>query len=59
MINCIEDQTTAPICPHCESEISAVHTRKVEGMFGVRYIYFCAKCRKVLGLSHRKGFWMG
>jgi uncharacterized protein with PIN domain len=59
MIKCIEDESKAPICPHCESEIIQVYTRKVEGLLGVRFIYFCDKCRKVLGLSHRKGFWMG
>jgi hypothetical protein len=26
---------------------------------GKRFVYFCGTCRKVLGISHRKGFWMG
>jgi len=29
-----------------------------ESTLGVRYIYFCTECRKVLGVSQRKGFWM-
>jgi len=33
--------------------------RELESMLGKRYIYFCPNCRKVLGVSHRKGFWMG
>ena len=31
----------------------------LNSLFGKRYIYFCPECRKVLGVSHRKGFWMG
>ena len=26
---------------------------------GKRYVYFCPNCKSVLGVSHRKGFWMG
>jgi len=33
--------------------------RELRGVLGRRYVYFCSHCRKVLGLSHRKGFWMG
>jgi hypothetical protein len=33
--------------------------QEISGVFGKRYVYFCPKCRKVLGVSHRKGFWMG
>lgn len=59
MIKCIEDDSKTPICPHCDNEITAVYTRTVDGFLGVRFIYFCSECRKVLGVSHRKGFWMG
>jgi len=31
----------------------------LSSQFGKRYIYFCPTCSKVLGVSHRKGFWMG
>jgi uncharacterized protein with PIN domain len=58
MINVIEDEQT-PICPHCEKEIISVAARKMQSTLGVRYLYFCNHCRKVLGVSHRKGFWMG
>jgi hypothetical protein len=33
--------------------------RFLRGFLGRRYLYFCPHCRKVLGVSHRKGFWMG
>ena len=54
-----EDFSTAPICPHCEKEIHEIAARRVESNLGVRFLYYCTGCRKVLGVSHRKGFWMG
>ncbi len=48
-----------PVCPHCETELPKVWTRELESVLGKRYIYFCPNCRKVLGVSHRKGFRMG
>lgn len=58
-VNIIDDSDEMPICPHCEKEIRSVGTKKLPGRMGVRLIYFCSQCRKVLGFSHRKGFWMG
>jgi len=52
-----EDVTA--ICPHCNEQLGQIYFRELRGSFGRRYVYFCAKCRKVLGVSHRKGFWMG
>jgi len=48
-----------PLCPHCERELQSVWMRELKAILGRRYIYFCPHCRKVLGISHRKGFWMG
>ena len=48
-----------PICPHCSTALHEVWLRELPGTFGKRYVYFCANCRKVLGVTHRKGFWMG
>jgi uncharacterized protein with PIN domain len=48
-----------PVCPHCEAELEKIWMRELESVLGKRYIYFCPHCRKVLGVSHRKGFWMG
>ena len=61
MIDVLEDTTEeqAPLCPHCDAEIERVFGRKMTGYLGVRYLYYCFHCRKVLGMSHRKGFWMG
>jgi len=48
-----------PLCPFCTTELHTIHMRALRGILGKRYVYFCAHCRKVLGVSHRKGFWMG
>jgi uncharacterized protein with PIN domain len=48
-----------PICPNCSGELREIWSRELRGMLGRRYIYFCPKCLKVLGVTHRKGFFMG
>ena len=53
------EATPLPICPHCETEIRKIHMTEIESHLGRRYLYYCPECRKVLGISHRKGFWMG
>lgn len=59
MIKCEETSSEVPLCPHCGQPIHEVRCRALTSAFGRRYIYFCALCKKVLGVSHRKGFWMG
>jgi hypothetical protein len=54
-----ERNDVTPICPHCEQPLNEVWCRALPSTFGKRYVYFCAACRKVLGVSDRKGFWMG
>ena len=58
-VNVIENSNEMPLCPHCEKELRSVSTKRLQGKLGVRFIYFCSQCRKALGISHRKGFWMG
>lgn len=58
-IRIVENSPEAPVCPHCEQEVHALHARKIRTQLGVRFVYYCGSCRKVLGISHRKGFWMG
>lgn len=48
-----------PLCPHCKAEIKTIWFREIATTLGRRYIYFCPACHSVLGMSHRKGFWMG
>jgi len=59
MIDCREKNDETPVCPHCSAVLDKVHCRRLTSTFGKRYIYFCPNCKKVLGISHRKGFWMG
>lgn len=59
MIELEEREEIEPICPHCDAAIHTFLFREIRGLAGKRYVYFCKSCRKVLGISHRKGFWMG
>jgi len=59
MSNLVEDLKTVPVCPFCEAQLSTVRYQPLLGFLGKRYVYFCPECKKVLGVSHRKGFWMG
>ena len=58
MMQAEERNDITPLCPHCEQPVR-LQFRAISGLLGKRYIYFCALCKKVLGVSHRKGFWMG
>jgi len=59
MIELTEKNDINPVCPHCKTEIRNLWYQELEGVFGKRYIYYCSNCRSSLGVSHRKGFWMG
>ena len=59
MIDVEERNDVTPVCPHCEQALSCVNYQKLRALLGQRYVYFCGACKKVLGISHRKGFWMG
>ncbi|MBN2246487.1 MAG: hypothetical protein JW755_11655 [Candidatus Aminicenantes bacterium] len=59
MIELKENYDTHPICPFCSTDLGTIHYQEMRAFLGKRYIYFCPNCRKVLGVSHRKGFWMG
>lgn len=49
----------APVCPHCEHAIGGLVRQTLNEGFGKAYVWMCGHCHKVLGVSHRKGFWMG
>jgi hypothetical protein len=59
MIDLQERNDVLPVCPHCEYALETVWFQSLQGFMGKRYIYFCPNCQKILGVSHRKGFWMG
>ena len=59
MIELVEKIDIDPICPHCSNKINQLWFKELKNFLGKRYIYFCSQCEKVLGVSHRKGFFMG
>lgn len=59
MLKSREVDDVKPVCPYCEEEIDEVFCQELKCWFGVRYVHFCPGCHKVLGVSHRKGFFMG
>lgn len=59
MITLEENREVAPLCPHCEKPQTTMYFHAMKAFLGKRYVYFCVGCRKVLGISHRKGFFMG
>lgn len=59
MIDVVEKFDQKPVCPHCKNQITTVWYQSLSTFLGRRFLYFCPHCRSVLGVSHRKGFWMG
>ena len=65
VITVVEDLDLVPQCPYCDTFLTSVRARQLSptgisvSRFGKRYIYACPSCNKTLGVSHRKGFWMG
>jgi len=59
VIEAQERNDITPECPHCNRKIEKIYFRELTAFLGKRYIYFCSLCKKALGVSHRKGFWMG
>lgn len=64
-VTAIERDDLRPLCPHCDERLSTMNATAVRSSgsgafgFGKRYAYACPKCNRLLGVSHRKGFWMG
>jgi predicted SprT family Zn-dependent metalloprotease len=58
-ISIIENSEEIPLCPHCEKSLTALHSRKIRTRLGVRFVYFCGRCKKTIGVSDRKSFLMG
>lgn len=59
MIETEERNDIMPLCPHCEAPQKKIYYQSLTAFLGRRYVYFCSSCKKILGISHRKGFWMG
>jgi hypothetical protein len=50
---------TALKCPHCDAQLDELLVVRVRASLGRRYAYGCPWCRRLLSVTHRKGFWMG
>ena len=50
----VKRENLAPICPHCEQELTEVYSKAKGAPFiqGTNVVYFCPHCRKVLGFGH-------
>ena len=45
-----------PLCPYCEGELHSLLARPLTSSFlSRRLVYCCPHCKKVLGVTHRKG----
>ena len=60
-----QDPELVPDCPFCSVALTAIRARELPAVgkatfrFGKRFAYACPNCGKLLGITHRKGFWMG
>ena len=59
MIELTQRSDIDPLCPHCTQTLKNVLYREIRTFWGRRYLYFCSACHKALGVTHRKGFFMG
>ncbi len=53
------DKEFTPLCPHCNRALEEVVATRMRHDLGRAYMHSCPHCQKVIGISHRKGFWMG
>jgi|TARA_B110001454_G_C12480246_1_gene334066 hypothetical protein len=58
MIQLVET-SEKPVCPFCEQVQQNINFQALKAFLGKRYLYSCTHCRKVLGISHRNGIFMG
>jgi hypothetical protein len=47
----VEECEFAPICPHCNQEITKVYKRS-HGIIETHTIYLCSICRKILSIGY-------
>ena len=51
-----ERDDLVPVCPYCEKELDRLLARLLSASFlSRRLVYCCPHCKKVLGVTHRKG----
>ncbi len=50
----IEKEKINTKCPHCAQIIESAWVFKLDSVIGIRYVYFCDKCQKSLGIFDKK-----
>ncbi|NOZ93243.1 MAG: hypothetical protein GXP47_00690 [Acidobacteria bacterium] len=55
----VEEYTDPPLYPHCKEPLTRVVRTRIQEMLGTAYVWSCPHRRCTLGITHRKGFWMG
>jgi len=55
-LNFVKRQDLAPLCSHCDRELTEVYTKAKGAPFvqGSNVIYFCPHCLKVLGVGQSR-----
>jgi hypothetical protein len=48
-----------PVCPKCEKSTDGLMSVKIQSDMGKAFVWCCPRCHAILGVTHRKGFWMG
>ncbi len=56
MIKIIDKENIDITCAHCNRKINTAWVCEHFSDLGVRYIYLCSSCQRLLGIAHKKGF---
>lgn len=51
----VEDVLVSPLCPHCHSDLDQIGERELRTRRGQRFVFYCPRCRKVLGFAAGPG----
>ncbi|NOZ93245.1 MAG: hypothetical protein GXP47_00700 [Acidobacteria bacterium] len=55
----LQERHDPPLCPHCKEPLTRLVRTRIQEPLGKAYVWSCPHCRCTLGITHRKGFWMG
>lgn len=48
-----------PVCPKCDEPTEGLMSVRIQSDMGKANVWCCPRCHAILGVTHRKGFWMG
>lgn len=51
-----EREDIAPVCPHCDAQLTEIHTRRkgVPMGQGRTIVFLCPECHKILGMGQER-----